>query len=333
MKKNILVICDSDERYLNRLDGFLRNSLRIPFEIVGFTTTANLSGFTGKEDSLLIISDTMLDKSVAKDFKNILVLDESPTHFNEDEAIFGADDGHNIKHTSKFQSSEQIAESVIDMCLKVPELSAAGIRKPNKHKMRIIGFYTPNRDVCQTDISFEFANALAKKEKVLFFTNDAYCPDIDFRCLSENDNLSDIMYYARCDNNRFGFYLEKAVKKKRSVRILPSPYISIIDCTGADYIKLLRKIEESGIFETVVMDLYDPFANMFQVFKMCDAIISLTTDMLDFRMKIFSGDMFLEEQYGMPELVVSEATDGKELAAGYIRKRRPARRQKDSNES
>ncbi len=319
MKKNILIICDPDERYLKRLDGFLRNALRIPFEIIAFTGEKSLSEFNNKEDALLIISETLFQTSALKGFKNILVLDEKPSHFADDGALFGSEKDLNIKHTGKYQNSEKLAESVLSMCLEIPELSSTGIRKSYKHKMRIVGFYTPDRNVLQTEISLEYACELGRKEKILYFSNDPFCIDKSIRSSENDENLSDLMYYSRCEDERFGIYLEKIVKKKRNLEYIPLPNVQIRDCAGEDYIRLLRKIEESGTYETLVVDFSEGFGNMQEVINMCDACIVLTNtkgrDEGSERVKLFRQNMEKLEGFETQKLFVHEVADGRELVA------------------
>ena len=313
MKKNILVICDPDERYLKRLDGFLRDSLSIAFDIVGFTKAASLKDFKQKEEALLIISQSLFKVNAVKGFKNILILDERPSQFAEDDVDFGMDEEAIVRHTIKFQSSEKIAESILAMCLEMPNLSASGIRKSLKNRMKIIGFYTPDRRIVQTGCALKLSEELGHREKLLFLCNDPYCIDKTLRGGEFDENLSDLMYYAQCEDERFAIYLEKIKKRKGSFEYLPLPGGQIRDCEGEDYIKLLRKIEESADIQILIADFSEPVKNLPEVLKMCDLLITLSDkgEGCEERIRLFKTDMEKVDGFDMSRLLVCTQSDMK----------------------
>ncbi len=318
MKQNILIICDSDEHYLKRLDGFLRDSLRIPFDIIGFTDKEALLDFEEKEDSLLVIAGSLFKSSTVKGFKNILVLDERNAALREDHIEYGMDEDVNLKHTGKYQSSEKIAESILSMCLEMPKLSSSGIRRSYKNKMKITAFFTPERRTDQTGKAIEYASEEGAKEKVLYFCNDPYCTNKIIRGGEYDENLSDLMYYAQCEDDRFGIYLEKIVRKNGNFEYIPLPMGQVRDCEGADYIRLLRKIEETGSYEMLIADFSEPFKNLFEVLKMCDRIYTLkdVSGGSSERIELFRNELERVEDFDMSKLVICSSKDVKGIIPG-----------------
>ncbi len=321
MKKNVLIICDPDERYCKKLDGFLRSALRIPFEIESFTKAEHVKDFKNKEEALLVISDQIIKRDLIKGFKNILVLEDKPLGVAEEEASFGTEDELNIKRTAKYQSSEKIAESVLSMCLEMPGISASGIRTSVKHEVKMIGFYTPDKDVLQTEISLDFAKEAGYRKKLIYFSNDPFCTNKNIRGDSYEDNLSDLMYYAQCEEDRFSIYLEKTAKRLGNIEYIPLPEGQIRDCGGEDYIRLLRNIENCGNFEAVVADFAEPFRDMTEVFNMMDIVFVLLSSKTSGKCR---GDLFKNEIEKMDialldKLCIIDAAAGKELAGRYIK--------------
>jgi len=303
MKKNNLIICDSDEKYCKKLDGFLRECLSIPFTISEYTNAGYLREFEGKQDALLVISEKLFSFDVVEGFKNILVLLEMPKAVCERENVFGLDDA-NIKYTAKYQSGEKISESILSMCLDMPGVIVANPRLKAKSSLKLIGFYTPVKSILQTKIALDFAKQLAGGERCLYVNNDPYCCERELKADEFSENITDLMYYSECERDKFSLYLEKIAKRLGKLYYLPTSDGQIRDANAASYLRLISCIEESGKYETMVLDLTEEMPSFTEVLKRLDTLIVLTSQgkYAEDKLRIFMNE--LENTEGFPTEIV-----------------------------
>ncbi len=293
MNRNLLIICDPDETFCKKLDSFLRQEIRIPFEIKGFTGVEGLKNLENKSDALLIISEKLFLDKLAAEFKNILILDEEPAMVAENEPDFRVNNDVIIHHTPKYQSGDCLLRSILSMCLNIPGLNKTGVRTYTQNKMRVIGFYTPDKTCRQTAESLRFAKTLAEKERVLYINNDALCEQEEIRGSENEENICDLVYFLGCDKEKFDIYLEKVTKRLGSLFYIPSAAGAVRDLDAEDYISLLRSIESSKSFESVVIDYSESFKGLIDALKECDTLIILydRSEESQNRLKLFEDEL------------------------------------------
>ncbi len=293
MSRNLLIICDPDETFCKKLDSFLRQEIRIPFEIKGFTEVEGLKALENKSEALLVISEKLFLDKLAAEFKNILILDEEPAMVAEGEADFRVNDDVIIHHTPKYQSGDCLLRSILSMCLNIPGLNKTGVRTYTQNKMRIIGFYTPDKTCRQTTEALQFAKALAEKERVLYINNDALCEVEEIRGSENEENICDLVYFLGCDKEKFDIYLEKVTKRLGSLFYIPSASGAVRDLDSEDYISLLGSIESSKSFESIVIDFSESFKGIIDALKECDILVILYDGSKESqnRLKLFEDEL------------------------------------------
>ena len=320
MNKNILVICDWEESYCSHLGSYLKRALSIPFEIFGFTSKEALLSFKEKEEAILVISESVFSRNIVKGYKNILLLEERQGIICEDEVPYGEDSEVTIRRCGKYQSSEKLAENVLSMCLEMPEIVSYGIRNRSGSRMKLIGFFTPDKNVEQTAVSLNFADEMAKKHKLLFINNDSFCTENSIKGDEFESNLPDLMYYAECEPDRFQIYLEKAVKKRSEVDYIPAAGGQMRDATSDDYARFFNKVEETGKYEVLISDFSESFKGLTEIIKQLDAVIVLSGNQKNDseRMKLFRKE--LEETDGiiMNRIVFTSSMQGKKIMELYL---------------
>ena len=321
MKKNKLVICDRDEKYCKKMDSFLREFLSIPFEISEFTDPGLLAEFEHRKDALLIISEKLFSWEIIEGFKNILILEEKFMGLREDECAFGADEGLNIKRTLKYQSGEKIAESILSMCLEMPGIISPGLRCSTKHNMKLIGFYTPVRSIIQTGAALDFTEEMAREHRSLYLNNDSYCSLQQLRADEYAENISDLMYYSKCEPEKFSIYLEKAARKYNKFDFVPVSDGQIRDATAEDYLRLIRAIEETGKYEILVLDIVEGMGLLPELLKACDTVVSLSCQGKNpmERMNIFTAELEHTEEFDMGRLIVADVGKSRDLQSKYLK--------------
>ncbi|WP_026524477.1 hypothetical protein [Butyrivibrio sp. MB2005] len=325
--KNILVICDPDKRYCKRMDSFLRGSLSIPFEIFSFTGSEQLKDFSYKKETLLVISEKLFNKNAVDGYKNILVLDERDAVLSESDTDFGKPEDVNIRHTSKYQSSEKVADSILSMCLEMPELLPGGMAVTATTHVKLIAFYTPVRSIDQSRAAFDLACKLSEHENVLFICNDSLCSLPEIRSEEPCENICDLMYYAQCDEERLSIYLERIRKRYKKLCYLPCNNSAVRDFCGKEYIKLIELIRKTAGYDYIVLDFSESISGLMDVLKTSDKIVVLGAKDAEARERIRKFRMELSEHEDMNEekIIYEDVSEGRISLYRNIRESRGGR--------
>ncbi|MCR5102508.1 MAG: hypothetical protein K6B41_14265 [Butyrivibrio sp.] len=267
MSKNILVICDSQEDYCVMLDGYIRDHVKIPFEIYSFTDTYNLKSFELKtETSVLIISESLFKPEISDSFKNIILLSEnqsSKKHFQ------------NVKIVNKFQSTELILKEIFDICIDSDMILYDMEKEKN---LKIIGFFTPINRVLQTTSALTLGEILARKHKTLYI-NFEYASGFEYimdDCFEEN--LSDLMYYFECYEDKFTIYLDRIKKCVNNLDFVPPVSLGeqIRTTTISQWIKFFKKINEKTEYEYLILDITENVDEVMKMLDVCDRIYMIS---------------------------------------------------------
>ena len=322
--KNILVICDPDKRYCKRMDSFLREALSIPFEIFSFTGSEQLKDFSYKKETLLVISEKLFNTSAIDGYKNILVLDERDVVLSESDANFGIPEDVNIRHTNKYQNSEKVADSILSMCLEMPELLPGGMAVTSTTHVKFIAFYTPVRSIDQSKAAFDLACRLSEHGNALYFCNDSLCDLSEIRSEEPCENICDLMYYAQCDEERFSIYLERIRKRIKKLYYLPCDNGAVRDFCGKEYIKLIELIRKTSGYDYIVLDFSESISGLMDVLKACDKIVVLGAKDAEARERIrkFKIELSEHEDINEEKIIYEDASDGRMSLYRNIRESR-----------
>lgn len=282
MKRLRLAICDSDEIYCQRLYGYLKNNLNLSFDIFSFTDTGILQRFTEKEPvSLLVVTESMmydLTESIRKKyFRNILVLDEeaSPAGMLCES---GALEDVTIRHISKFQQASGIVDELIDFCAESSEDFRGLSTQMKMADCKVLGFYTPITKCGQTTMALRVADKLARKGSVLFLSFESFSSLSQLLGTNADQDITDLIYYAECENSKFGLYLEKIKKTVNGVDfILPAKTAMQIKEISFDKVKELLGLLSSSVgYDYVILDLTEYPEGFFDILTLCDRIFTIS---------------------------------------------------------
>lgn len=277
--KNFLFLCDSDEGYCRRLYGFLKEKISIPFEIHGFTDVSKIKEHFLLDNeilktALLIISESQYRQGNAQDFKNVLILDEKEGAFCEEDSIYESIEDRIIRHTAKYQSCKGIAESVISMCIEMPEFSGKSVGT-NRGGMKVISIYTPQRVIPQTEHAISFSRSLADKEHTLYMCTGPICTCPEMIAGDMDESILDLMYYAKCGDDKLSLRIEKIKKSLGNLDFIPVSDVSgdMRDIEKEAWLELISLIGSTGQYETLVIDLYDSACGFKDIIIASDELI------------------------------------------------------------
>lgn len=279
MMRALLTIFDRNRVYCERLSEYLRNNLKLNFDICTFTEAQSFMEFSMQNEiSLLIISDSageLINEDTAGLWKNVVLLSEHSG--SEEESKGKAFEGQNILQISKFLPAAEILNKVLGFIYsRAEDFSGIGI-KGEKRGCCVIGFYTPISRSGQTTLAVRMGEKLSRKGKSILLSLESYSSIGSMFPDETADDISDLLYYLDCENDRFCIYLEKIKKSRNGLDfVIPAKTSMQIKEVGFEKLKelILHLSNEAG-YEYILLDLKDYPDGFFDILSMCDMVYTI----------------------------------------------------------
>ena len=294
MTRPLLTLCDPDETYCGRLYEYLKENLKLKFKIQAFTTVDILLDYS-KENatSLLIVAESAyeeLGKMMGlSHFKNILVLDEEAGSLKEDESSFG---DRNIIHTTKYQKAGKIVDTIIDFCAEKADSFEGLTAGISDNEGTVIGLFSPVSKCGQTTLSLKMGDVLSSYGKTVMLSFDSFSSLPKMLETEADGTITDLMYYAEEDKNKFCIYLEKIKRTIGNLDVIPPAKTAMqLKEIGCESLKMLLGllIREAG-YKYVILDLTEYPDGFFDILRLCNKLFTIT--------KPGGDDAYRVEAYG-----------------------------------
>ena len=283
MKKLKLVICDSDELYCRRLDEYLRSHLHLGFEIFSFTDFKIMEEFARKNTvELLMIAESMLEElggcKLFSSLRNILILDEGLGG----SSVVRDGDELTTKYVDKYQSASSIVDNIIGFCMEDSSNLHGLSLQTASGKGRVISLYSPLSKCGQTTLAVNIAELLAKESKTIFLSFESFSTLPDYLGIEYEEDISDLVYYADCERDKFVLYLEKIKRSKNNVDyIMPAKTAMQIKEIGFEKVMdLYRLLTDECGYDNIVVDLTELPGDFFDIASSSEKIFTITRDNL-----------------------------------------------------
>lgn len=175
MKNILLYLCDPDEAYLNRFNGFIQHREHCPFIVRAYTGMDDVRK-DGSQPAILLVSSVFFQQLwqgetedfCPKDWACILFLDEGREKlpFGECRKVW---EDTVVDVISKYQSAVHIYKRLLDLCqeqgqfLIRPELFTGG-------PVEVLGVFSPDDKKLQKSWALEKARKLSLDKPCLYMT-------------------------------------------------------------------------------------------------------------------------------------------------------------------
>lgn len=288
MNRKILVVCDPEQEYAERLAEYLGQRQGFPFEVHIFREMDRLLAFAGQsaeEIELLLVAESAYCKELEElSGIHIMILNESgkvtyPAYQNVD----------------KYQTAENIVREVMGYCAEhlAGQTGGAFLRTGTK----LIGLYTPVGRCLQTGFALTLGQLLARKGRVLYLNLEGYSGFSRMRLLEGGTGLAELIYYAQNVQTRLIYKVESAVRKFGELEYVP-PFFSMEDLnavSGKEWKELLEQLSEKCRYDYILLDLSDHIRGLFEVLKMCTSVYTLVEDQKTAQAKLAEYEEDLKE--------------------------------------
>ncbi len=284
-----ILVCDSEERYGERLVEYLNGNLAFPCEIERYTSATKLEELGQMEKtSLVIISEREFRKAQKTPPPDkLLILNET-----------GTDLGEEIHSISKYQSMDIVLEMVRVLTLKKADVIPGMIRHGNP--MKLIGFYTPITRCLQTTFALTFGQLLARKHRVLYLNFENYAGLDYLMQYKEQGTVSDLLYYNECAREKLTAQLGLLIKSMNGLDYIPpmKSFEELHSVQCRQWLSLFKSFERVTEYEYVLLDLSESAEGLFEIMRACELIYTVTRDDAFSRAKIDAYEQLLRASHG-----------------------------------
>lgn len=267
LEENFLVLCDSEEEYVHLMGEFLRKQENLPWKVRTYTDEEMLfESEKENEITLLVVAETMYtDRFMSLSPKRTVILNES-----------GILRENKVCNINKYQQAEDVLKALLEIYVEIASAPFPGLQE--KCKTRFIGIYSPVRRCMQTRFALTMGELLAKKSRVLYLNFEHYAGDTELLQMDQARDLADILYFMMANKEKFALHMQIVLRHKGNLDYIP-PMKSgqnLLSVAEEEWITFMRKLEEFGEYDYVLMDLCDSMQGLFNILRQCSKIYTIT---------------------------------------------------------
>lgn len=268
MSKALLAVYDSSKEYVDRFLAYVKKKHNLYLESVGFTDLQTLEKYLSKNkvDLLLFSKEEFVDEKENKEYEYEQIFGNE----NIKEFVYlgkRRNSKSRIKHINKYQSMEVIISEITNI------LNIDSYEESNNTDANIVGVYALCSGKKALKMSLILSGQRAVRANLLYINLDRFS-------LIDNCSISDLIYFYKTNKEKLKETLLKTKVTISGFDILSAPFdMNDIDEIGInewpDFISELARI---GSYDVVVLDMYEAFRNLEEVFNMCREIFVITDD-------------------------------------------------------
>lgn len=281
-ERDTVVIFDKETEYAEKLWEFFRRQKRIPWDTVLYTDIKKLLE-QEKEASILIVAERSMQEELAKfPAGQVVVLNES-----------GMKKIQGYIHVDKYQPADTLYRKILEIYAEQIKEDATFLECGERTSF--IGIYSPVKRCLQTPFALTMGQLLAREASCLYLNFEHYAGDGELVAKSYNRDLSDLLYFLDASEDKFRLRLQILREKKGDLDYIP-PIKSgqdLLSITGKDWLRFFDKLEKSGEYRYIIMDLSDSMQGLFDILRMCKKIFTLTKEDRMARGKILQYEQLL----------------------------------------
>lgn len=280
----LLVLFDLEEEYAIHMSDYLREQKGVPWKIKAYTDLENLvAEEKSSHISMFLIAETSFsDELKTFNYDRMIILNESG--FVMDEKIDNID---------KYQAADKVFHILIDLYLEIATVAPTIFN--GVMNTRFVGVYSPIKRCLQTTFALTFSELLAKNKRTLYLSFENFSGNPEIMPGENETDLSDLVYFLNADSEKFKLHFQSIVKERGELAYVPPMKAgqNILTVTTNEWKNLFSRINESGLFDVVVMDLTDNIQGLFEVLRVCSNVYTITRDDPTARVKMMQYENML----------------------------------------
>ena len=275
MGKPVVAVFDSSREYVDRFLSYVKKKRGILFETIGFTDDQSLEEYLSKNrvQILLYSQEEFVDEKDSREGQCEKYID----HSNVGKFIYlgkRRNSRSRLKHIVKYQSMETILSELNEFL----DLRLEDNREEWKGDIKIIGIYSPAPGPSSLPTSLRIASGFSAGSAILYINLDR------FPLLGQTEDcgssLSDLIFFYRTNKAQITETLKRTKERRNGFDLL---------CTSCDmedveeirveeWQDFLYELAIRGEYDILILDMYEAFRNLEEIFSVCDEIYILTSE-------------------------------------------------------
>lgn len=282
-EEKVMVLCDTEDEYAQHMAEFLNKHKELPWKIRTYTSVQDLIKEEKAEPELLVVSESAYCREVEGiSALRTVILSESGVIRWED-----------VRYVDKYQQAEEVLKELLQIYMEIADGDLPKLKR--SCNTVFIGNYSPVRRVLQTSFALTMSQMLAREHTTLYLNFEHYagvpelCPDM------QTLDMADLLYFLNADQEKFQLRIKSICRHMGNLDYIP-PMKSgqnLLTITASEWTGLLRKIEEVGEYEYVIMDLSESMQGLFDILRMCKVVFTLTKEDRVARSKLLQYEQLL----------------------------------------
>lgn len=286
MEHKLLVLCDSEEDYVQHMADFLRKKKETAWEVIAYTRPEELKKFAQQEKiEILIISEAVYGDFVSElPVKLSVLLNES-----------GIVQEKGLVNIDKYQEAEKVRQAVLACYMEKEKVFFP--RLGSMKQTRLIGMFSPVRRCLQTTFALTYGQLLAEKHRTLYISFEHYAGLEEWQECRRQD-LSALLYYQQVEGEDFAMHIQTMVQRLGNLEYV-APMVNgenLLYVTMQEWQKLLRSLMECGEYEYIILDLSESMQGLFEILRMCSKIYTIIQEDTRARCKLNQYEQLLSSQ-------------------------------------
>ena len=265
----VMVLCDTEEEYAQLLTEFLKRHKDLPWEIHTYTNVEELLLREQHQSiSMLVVAESTYTEEIKKlQPDRLVVLNESGVlHWSE------------LHHVDKYQQAEEVLKYLLSVYMEIADVQFPRLRK-NSNAV-FIGNYSPVRRSMQTSFALTMSQLLAQEHRTLYLNFEHYAGLTELLPDMQTFDLADLLYFLNAEKDKFYLRMQSMLYHKGKLDYIP-PMKSgqnLLTVTAAEWQSLLQKIEDTGEYEYVILDLSESMQGLFDILRLCRHVFTMTRE-------------------------------------------------------
>ncbi len=270
MKKEeeiILALCDGEEEYAHLMTEYMERQKNLPWSVHTYTDVTRLLEQEREADILLVAESAYREELKELQSKRLIVLNESGMIRNK-----------NLRYIDKYQQADQVLRELLCIYLEIasqvlPKLGTEG-------KTGFIGFYSPVGRCLQTTFALTVSQLLAEKHKTLYLNFEYFAGNQELLPALQTRDLADLLYFLNAEQGKFAIRMQSMVRQVGSLDYIPPMRAgqNLLPITAKEWLLFLKKIQEMGVYEYVVMDLSECMQGLFDILRTCRRVYTIQAE-------------------------------------------------------
>ena len=263
MEQGMLILCDPEEDYAQRMSDFMRRDKFFPWRVKVYTHVSQLHECAKLHTrDMLVISESAYQEDVLKlGAGKTVILNET-----------GIVKEQKLNNVNKYQEAEAVIQQLKELG------GVCDLRLEEGMGARLIGLYSPIRRSLQTSFGLCLGKLLSQRGRTLYLSFETYSGVEGLFC-SDGVDLSSLLYLLT-EEEKFAAGAKRQIRREENfeyVSTMVNPQ-NLLMVGAEEWKRLLFQLQKSFGYEYIILDLSENVQGLFDILRMCVRVYSMAKD-------------------------------------------------------